>query len=472
MNLARSCGLRFTLCAPFALFAAAATAQVPEATAVVGTFSGPSSSGTCGLFLVPLDGSPMMPITNLPPALQQPGGIVGQQGVYSVALRPSDGAILVGTVSWATGTFAGAIDLYVLHLSGTAVVATQHVPLAVTTGQGGAIVEMLPDERLLVGIATSLGSSAKIVDLSGPVPIITPIPMPAGAVPTSMGGGVAIDPSGQFAWYAVTSGMTQTPPTPVATVYRWKLATGQDCPIAQWTGQVIKGIACDDDGSVYVSMSDPNAITHSMSVIHTQGCTAVTPLTTPSALPLPPADLDLDRSTGKFVVATPFFAPGFSYRNSVALVDNAGTTSILAAPPPAGWGVVNSIAVNNRLDSYGWPSNGMNHYWFETFPNPAGEPLLGNAGFSLTMHSDPGVAALSLLGLSLGRATIPFLGIEVLLDPGSVVLSSVSVAPTASYPLPIPNNPALVGFEVFAQGLHLESNLQAAASRGLKITIE
>lgn len=38
--------------------------------------------------------------------------------------------------------------------------------------------------------------------------------------------------------------------------------------------------------------------------------------------------------------------------------------------------------------------------------------------------------------------------------------------------LPIPANPGLIGFVITAQSLHLEASLQAAASRGLTLTIQ
>jgi hypothetical protein len=144
----------------------------------------------------------------------------------------------------------------------------------------------------------------------------------------------------------------------------------------------------------------------------------------------------------------------------------------VAFPPAGGWGLGGAVAVNNLMDSYGAPSDGLNRYWFQNFPNPGGLPLLGNAGFTLTMRSEAGTAALSLLGLALGRASIPVLGIEVLLDPATVVLASVPATSPTSFSLPIPNSPSLIDFVITAQGLHLETNLEFAASRGLSITIQ
>lgn len=87
-------------------------AQVPAGSAVVGTFYGANPGGTPGLFIVDLHTGTVTPITGLPSPLTAQ---ITDQGVWSVALRSSDGAVIVGSVG------AGAVHAYVLHLSCSAV---------------------------------------------------------------------------------------------------------------------------------------------------------------------------------------------------------------------------------------------------------------------------------------------------------------------------------------------------------------
>ncbi len=101
-----------------------------------------------------------------------------------------------------------------------------------------------------------------------------------------------------------------------------------------------------------------------------------------------------------------------------------------------------------------------------------GQPTVGNATFSLTMQSAPGVPLLSVLALSLGRGSLQALGIEVLVDLATMVLVTVPSGASVPYALPIPNNVSLVGFLLTAQSVHLESTSSFASSRGLELHIQ
>ncbi len=460
---------------------AAVSAQVPVGHAVVGTTSGPISYGTSGLFLVPLNGSAVTRIRGLPIELQQPGGRGYQQGVASLGIRGTDGAVIIGTVSSASSHTQGRIELFVLHLAGTAVRSsqTQKIWLGTTTNTGGARVTPMPDGRVLV-IATDAGGAlttgpmanhvAAIVDPRTPTPSFTLLPNPPG---TGMGGGLAVDASGRYAYYALTVGIGQ--PSGIASLYQLDLRTNQACVIATWPGHWAKGLVCGDDGTVYIGLNDGTSLAHSVRAVAPDGCNQATKtIAAMSSLALPPSNLSLDRAAGQFVIATPGWAPGFSRNlfNSLFTVDRStGTATTLAAPPASGWGMISDAAVHNAIDNYGPASDGQNHYWFENFANPGGQPTLGNTGFSLTMRSAPNVPILSVLGLSLDRGSSVFAGVDLLLDLSTTVTLQVPSSLSATQPLPIPNHATLTGLLVTAQTLHLEANGALAASRGLAITI-
>ncbi len=460
--------------------AAVATAQVPQNTAVFGTYSGPISTGTSGLFLLPMNGGAATTVGNLPIELQQATGPY-QRGVGGVDLRSEDGGIVCGTIAAGNGPGMGGIHLFVLYLNGTTIdtAQTRKIYLGSTNTVGGSLVRVLPDGRILVlasdgGGALTTGPMANhlaaIVDISQPVATLTMLPNPAGS---GVGGGFAVDPAGQFAYYLLSANPGS--PTGLASLYRWELSTGSACTIASWIGHVAKGVSCGDDGTVYVATNNVVSITHEMHTVQPDGCASATVTSMPSSLPLPANSVHLD-ATGSFLIATAGWAPGFpNHRNSVASVDPAtGAVTMLASPSAPGWGLMSDIAVRRPMVSYGPSSDGQNRYVFDSFPNPGGQPTIGNSSFSLTMRAAPNGALASVLGLSLGRGSLSALGCELLLDLNTIVATvtvGVAGATTATYSMPIPNNPNLVGFEFTAQSLHLEST-GFATSRGLQVTIQ
>ena len=388
--------------------------------------------------------------------------------------------MLVGTVSSAASPLQGRIELLELHLNGTVIdpARTRQIHLGTTANTGGALIATLPDGRVLVIATDAQGALtagpmanhvAAIVDLSSPTPQFTLLPDPPGS---GVGGGLVVDPTGRFAYYALTAGMGS--PSGVASLYRFDLTTHQACVIGTWPGSWAKGLVIDDDGSIYLGLNDGTTLAHSVWTVTPNGCQPVTSSGRSSSLILPPSVLGLDRTNARFVCATPPWAPGLpaSLRNSLVVVDRAtGTASVLAAPPPSGWGMLSGLAVTNWLDSHGPASDGANRYWFENLPNPGGQPDHGRTGVSLTLRSDPGTALLSVFALSTDHASIPVAGITLLLDPAAMLAEVVSSADRTTLTLPIPADPNLVGVAVHTQSIHVESDGRLAASRGLRIEI-
>lgn len=480
MRLARLAVFRLSVAS--VSLATPAPAQVPEGAAVVGTYN--DGVGVPGVFLVTLPAGPITPVTGLPPELQFTGG-ANQSGVWSLSHRATDGAVIVGTTDFTGGNHSD-VYLFVLHLTGAAVdpTRTQQILLGGGTGLKVAWHAALPDGKLLVVAANfqqplatgpMAGHFLAIVDPSPSLPSPTFALLPNPVVPPGYLGGIALDPTGKFVYLTLSDRYHTVPAN--ASLFRYEIANGNVCPIATWPGESAFGVAGDDDGTVYVSSSDAMTGAHRMHAVHPAGCGGATVTSTTSWQPFPSWGVALDRATGLFVALSgssgnPMFT---GPQNSLSLIDPASGVLLSTIPPPAaGWGQLGqqAIVVNNAIESYGGATDGLNHYWFDNFPNPGGLPLVPASGFSLTMAADPAPALLSVLLLSLGYGHTPALGVDVLVDPGTVVPVSVPAGLSVPVPLPIPPNPALVGFVFTGQSLHLEANGAFAASRGLIVTVQ
>ncbi len=197
---------------------------------------------------------------------------------------------------------------------------------------------------------------------------------------------------------------------------------------------------------------------------------------TQSSLAFPAAGIALDRAAGRFVVAGGADAtwPVGPQLNALSVVERStGVATVLATPPAGGWGIIGQlgVAVNNPLASYGRRSDDLDHSWFENFPNPGGQPMVGSAGFSLTLRVAPNAPAASALILSAGQGSVAFSGIEILVDLGTAVLVMVPPGRSVVLPLPIPGDPALHGVVLTAQGVHAAAGTGLLATRGLRLAV-
>ncbi|MEM7201600.1 MAG: hypothetical protein AAF628_15125 [Planctomycetota bacterium] len=470
-----------------ALGVSALTAQVPVGSAVVGTIhdsSNPASTGAPGLFVIDLADGATRPITNLPPGLTAPETEF-LNGINSVSLRSSDGAIVVGAVT------RGVVNVYVFYLAGLAVDAsrTKVIPVGTTgaTGQGAVFATVLPDDRLYVigleadtatGYFTSgalTGTRHATIDLATTPPTLAPLPpfnVPPGE---AAGGGFVIDPSGRVAYSVVSSSFHEGPC--VSQIWQLDLTTRQNCLLATMIDECAIGTAIDDDGTLYVSATrgvlrgQPE---HLMHEFRPSGCGAAPRTSVVSDTQILASGLGLDRERGVFVGGAASL-PGAtgSLGNSLVRIAADGAVRELSPGPAGGWALVSplGVAVRNAFASYGPTTDGDNRYWFDTFPNPGGDPFVGDPDFSLTSRSAPGTALASALFLAAGRFSAPILGIELLVDP--TILVTVPIAPqaAATIPLPVPNDPALMGGTFTAQTVHAEAGGAFAASRGLAVTI-
>lgn len=486
-----------SLIVTLAAMAAPAPGQVPPGSALIGTYVDAGvPAAVSGLHLVDLSTGGVTPVTGLPGHIQAPGGVL--RGVATLALRRSDGGILVGNTAQATTTYIdpfpfccpyyitdpGYLGVNLLYLNGTAVdhSRTRYVGLGTTATSGGVFVAALPDDRIFVAVSDTGGALNNgplaghpygIIDFSGPTPIVTPIANPAlMPVAGNYGGGIAVDPTGRYVYFPVTVNIPS--PNRNLQLHRIDLTTSQSCVLTNWPGQFASGIAVDDDGSVYLSATDLAATTHYVHKVQVNGCGVATVSSTQSSTAIAANGLALDRATGNFI-ADSGFAPGFPtpIGGIYAIAANGAATWLTTFTGSAQGKIARQgIAVGNAIDGYGAPSDGLSHHWFENFPNPGGKPTLGNLGFSLTLRSDPLVPTLSLLAISTGRGSLSIAGIDVLVDPGTAFTTGLPAAATQAFAVPIPANAALHGALLTAQSIHLEATGSLAASAGIAVTIQ
>lgn len=102
------------------------------------------------------------------------------------------------------------------------------------------------------------------------------------------------------------------------------------------------------------------------------------------------------------------------------------------------------------------------------------EPRIGNGRFGYVMgNAQPG--SFGVIALALGQASLPVLGITVLVDPLSAVPIGVAADAFggAIHPFPIPPSPANVGLAIHAQALWLDlcGSQSWASSPGLAFTV-
>ena len=450
--------MRLSTSLPLLVCAASAAAQVPQGWYAFGTFAGATSTLTRGIFLAhPRSAAPVTAVTGLT-------GDLTVTGTACILYRESDGALLVGERAPA----ATSVDVHVLQLSGTAVVAD--MPISVGTGNSvGEIPQMgwLPDGRVVVA-ATDLSDGPLknylttrygwqglgIVDTQNAT--VTPVPISNGATIVDVFNALAVAPDGQSVYLGTyvsnTSGDIWNVPLP---------AGGPATLVANLPGG-ISNMAFDDQGYLWVT----DAYT-------SQGLYKVD-LATNTFVTVPHSagainGIAFEHTTGNFAFVTG--GAGVPARSGF-WTDPAGTNNLLATP--AGIATPSGVAIRPNPARHGTGSAAANRYDWALRPNPGGLPLTGNAGFSLTLRttgSGTTLAGVYLIATQALATPLHVLGVDLWLDPATIHLSGlVPAAPLATIPLPIPADPSLVGLPLFAQGFALEAGDLLGATPAVAFT--
>jgi hypothetical protein len=438
-----------------------ALAQVPDGYAVFGAFGGGTGQGI--YFCHPRDAAaPPVAVTNLPQNLSSAGS--GSRGVASLLRRPKDGALIVGERAPANAS----VDVHVLHLSGSAVTFAQLFSCG-TSMAAGEVPQMglLPDGRVVVG-ASDLQPGSQLAHFS----------------------------NGSFNWQGLsilntTSGQWQT-----IAVTNWSSFAG-----------VINGLAVSRDGAtVYIGawISSASGALWAVPVgggaaamvaampfgasnvtIDQDDTVLVTALNGPpnlfrydpvssSLTPVPSTSgplnaIAIEPATGNYMICT---ANAGLPARSIVWRTPGGTENVLQVTPTAA--TLSAVDVNPNPESYGEGTPAVAAYEWVTAPNPGGLPETGNDGFSLTVAASQAIIAQGFFAFSNAAIEpVSALGVNILIDPTSAILFDGMLFDTATFPIPIPAAPSLVGTALFGQSFWFElvPGGGFAASPGISFTV-
>ncbi len=441
-----------------------AAAQVPDGWIVWGSFMSTNlANGQCGLFFShPRDGlQPVIAVTGLPPALAFDP--LGRRGSACVAYRASDGMLIAGERSPA-GT---SVDLHVMRLQGSAVVFDQlfSVGTSVNVGEIPQCAPLPDGRRIVVG--------ASDLQPGGPLAQFQTLQYNwegLGIVDTISGSVAPIPVSNLSSFPGVINGLNVSQDGQTVYVGNYISATLGDLWSVPITGGAATQVATfpfgasnvtvDNDGSVLVTTLDgpPNLFRYS----------PVTGLTTPVLTGIGAMNaICVEPATGNYLLATA--TAGTPTRSLLWMTPN-GTPMLLASPNRQ---TISGISVNPNPEQYGDSTPGAVNYHWRVAPNPGGLPLAGNAGFSLTVASDQPMVAVALLSVSLASTPpTPQFGLVTHIDLSAAVTIFATLLDTATLPLPLPNDSAFVGMQLFAQAFFAEQPSQTlAASPGVSLTI-
>lgn len=445
--------------------AAPTAAQVPDGWIVWGSFMGAPNLtlGQCGVFFShPRDGlQPVIQVTGLPPALAFDP--LGRRGSAAIAYRASDAMLIAGERSPA-GT---SVDLHVMRLQGSAVVFDQLFSVG-TSVNVGEIPQCapLPDGRRIVVGASDLAPG-------GPLAQFQTLQYNwegLGIVDTVSGSVTAIPVANLSSFPGVINGLNVSLDGQTVYVGNWISASSGDLwsvPITGGTATQVatlpfgaSNVAIDNDGSVLVTTLNgpPNLFRYDP----TTGLT--TPITTGTGAM---NAICVEPATGNYLFATA--TAGTPSRSLLWMAPN-GTPTLLASPNQQ---TISGISVNPNPEQYGVSTPGAVDYHWQVAPNPGGMPLVGNSGYSLTVAANQPMIALALLTVSLGStAPTSQFGLLTHIDFSAAVTTFTTLADTATMPLPLPNDNAFVGLQLFAQAFLVEQpNNVLAASPGVSMTI-
>ena len=436
-----------------------ALAQVPNNSAVVSRFRLDGAlMPDGGLTVVDLDNpANTADITGLSDDLAGPTWFSNYDiGANCVLLDERTGKLIVGE-QCAPGD---NLDIHVLTLNGLNVILDERYTVCVPSGWGrvdqlawlnGDIVFSMSSDFGVSGIMAGhrLGMFRPRLGPPGTPGVITPIPLAAPSA--QVANALAVDERRGLAYFAILDwinptseiyrcpvpgdGVTPAPVTSIASVPAWTLNLGLDT-----AGQLLVG----------------NWQSPTLSIDVTQPTAPVT------QLPIAINDvngLTIENVTGDMLLAEA--STGTLFRR-----DGNGTMTPLASVI----GSASGIAIHQRVGTYGAATPGLSTYDWELGSSLINAPYLGNTDFAFRMSAESAPAA-SLLALSFGRASIPVIGLQILVDPFTAVVPSVPAATSSSYALPLPLIPSLIGTLLTAQSIHLEWNFALASSRGLSVTL-
>ncbi len=442
------------------VLATGAVAQVPDGYYAWSAFG---NAGQTGVFLQhPRTPGAPIAVEGLPADLMWIPG--GRAGGSSLIVRPSDGALIVGE----RAAIGNSVDLHVIRLNGVDVAFDQLFSVG-TAGPAGEIPQaaLMPDGRILVAATDlTMGPLAiiptnsygfeglGIVDPVGggvtPVPIGNP-----GVFQTGVFNGLTLSADGQTALIANYVSATQ------GEVWAVPVPAGGNATLLTTIPAGISNVGIDSDGDLMITSLNgpPNCWRYEF------GTSTLTAITTGTG---PLNAIGLETTTGNFALVT---ANGGTPLRSIFWMEQGGTVHLLSSP-----GLATPSGIDYRANprTFGDATAGADVYVWKTRQHAGGLPEVGNPLFSVTLEAsnvNSQYFGACLIALARAASPVNIAGVDVLLDPGSIVYSaSLPPIATQTLPLGIPNDPSLTGAQLFFQGIHSAPS-GLIGSNGLLLTI-
>ncbi len=372
-------------------------------------------------------------VQQLPPALN---GVTSFP--FSLAVRESDGMLLVGTRA-VSGT---QVRLHWLHLQSLSVVEATSAALGVAspTFFGARVTDlaMLPDGRALAMVQGIQGSPLAIVDDAG-----TSVKVPlenASFFQTNGNEYVVTDQTGSIAFFTRSSDLYSIPLPGGGTATRVYRSTGSLSSLARGRNN---DLVFAHTGTMYSLDLQTGIAT--------------------AARPVPASLFCRERATDEVAVLQ---VSPFGGTSTVSHVSPNGSVTPLTTFNAYGEG----IACAPAPSLYGSGTGGYSTYGWQVDPTPGGLPRLGNAQFGVqSLASSGGTAGVVFASGTPTRATV--VGFELLLGFPQVFLGALPAA--GPLPLPIPNAMPLLGQILHLQSYHLDAGAPQGigASTGLRVTV-
>lgn len=411
------------------LHASTVPAQVPEGWIA---FSGTST--LTGLHVLPprVPATPV-PITGLPPELVLTLNV--SRGCSAFTILPN-GDLVGGNLAIRSGD---AVALHVLQLIGTQVQSSQRYLIGTATTSNSSISAIAPlrDGRAVFLVNESLSGS---VISPSRVGLLDPVAGTVTRISTTLSGNtnaLAVDEALGVIYVGVWTGTTS------GVLWRVPLTGGTPTNLGSVPGGV-SGLSCMSDGRLLVGLLN---VTPGLGVFDPSNGSYTPIANAPHAC----AATTQEIATGHRMFAT---------TSKVGYLDANGTEVTLL---PFHSGVITALDVQDSPRNFGMPSPGAATHTWVTSPSPGGLPLLGNAGFHLTLATN-GPPSPAVVLLSPSRATLPILGITLLVDPLAAFSVPIPAGLSIAIPIPIPADPALAGAVLHAQSIHIETGGFAASN--------
>jgi hypothetical protein len=467
------------LCCTFV--AAPISAQIPDGHVVVASVQDPSSPylGPGGLYVAhPRTPGTFDPIGNLPAGLTGVGFPGQVAGARSILLLP-DGSLLVGNRM----PMGQPVEIHRLQIAGLGVVGSATITLGAALAGGGGVAQMalLSPTRVLAvgtgvaGMPTFAFPDLYVVEVDLTNGVVTaplcwsyPTPLPMNLAVR----GVAFDPSGQTAYFAVHH---NTGPNTPFTTEVWSFTPNTRClptRVLTLQGQV-NNLAWSTAGHLYIALSVGNSLNPAL-YRHTPATNSTTAIASGwdffSACSVEPTTGAL-QLTGNSVAG--HAQTGGLHWLGAGMPRPIQLANLLHGGGPRG--ALVGVAAASAPVTYGAPSGATHSFSWSMGQHQDRLPLRGNAAFFVDVAWPAGVTPAAAVGILDNRAHIPplrvpFLGIDLHALPtvsGLMPLDPNGRRSVLAVPLPATFTP---GAQVFVQAIHLDGG-NWHASEGLRVRI-